>query len=237
MENRWYIQITGTESDISDVERSLKTYMWKLYRDKDGVYLTSNNLNDISDAVEVRSLAEEFIDTLNGAISYIYDDYEPIRYQSTIEYNKITGQRIVSIGPVSMSFKLRMRATLTIKGQNEPMETSVEKWLKVSKKSEAVRSVLHYYNNPNWWNLYKIYEVIKEDLGGDAKIRSKQFATKKEISSFTGTANSRLLLGDEARHADSKNQGPQTPINLAEARRWIKNLSQKWIDEKLNKKG
>ncbi|MDP9458250.1 MAG: hypothetical protein M3Q60_21300 [Actinomycetota bacterium] len=48
-------------------------------------------------------------------------------------------------------------------------------------------------------------------------------------SRFTGTAQSREELGDEARHASEKYKPPTNPMSLNEARAFVKSVIRAWI--------
>jgi hypothetical protein len=62
--------------------------------------------------------------------------------------------------------------------------------------NQRVKDVLHYLSNPpDFFNLYKILEVITKDLGKRSKnkgfrlIEKRGWATKKDLDAFNNTAN------------------------------------------------
>jgi len=73
------------------------------------------------------------------------------------------------------------------------------------------RALLHI-REPNWWNLFKVYEIIKEEVGGDKEIQKTGWVTKEELSLFWQTAQSWEALGDAARHADKKYKAPENTM-------------------------
>ena len=85
----------------------------------------------------------------------------------------------------------------------------------------------------NWINLYKIYEIVDKDAGKIKKIhRIEQWITKKKISDFKQTANSKRAIGDDARHGVDDNDPPKEPMSLSEAKALIMTLLQKWLQWK-----
>jgi hypothetical protein len=233
MENRWYIQLIGEELDFNDIERSLKNYRWNLYKEQDEVFITNEDLDETNDSKEVKSHAEEFVDILNGALKCLYGDYNTVLVATIVEFDKITGDRKKNVFVKVKRSRPRIRVNLSIQEKRKPNATTIEKWLNIAEENDSVRLVLHFYKQPSWWNLYKIYEIISEDIGTENKLKKKMYVSANELSRFTGTAQSRKHIGDEARHAANKYKGHLNPMILDEAKRLIKQVFEKWIDEKL----
>jgi len=66
-------------------------------------------------------------------------------------------------------------------------------------------------------NLFRVCEMIRADVGGEAQIVQRRFATKKQINRFTNSLDNPALIGDKARHAVRKTQPPKKPMSLPEA--------------------
>jgi hypothetical protein len=81
-----------------------------------------------------------------------------------------------------------------------------------------------------WDNLYKVHEVMKEDVGaGEIKVH---FPNGCRLETFTRTANARRAAGDGARHGHEKNEPPKNPMSLAEARDLIRGWLAHWLASK-----
>ena len=85
----------------------------------------------------------------------------------------------------------------------------------------------------DWSNLYKIYEVIREDMRGKQRIISEGWTSNVRIDAFTGSANNSVVSGDAARHGRMKSFTPSTTMTLSEARSFIKMLTQRWLSERI----
>lgn len=98
----------------------------------------------------------------------------------------------------------------------------------------------------DWVNLYRIYEIIWEDMP-KGRIHAAGWATNKEIDTFTRSANDPAITGDLARHGKiSKGKkktprktkphksAPQSAMSLAMARHLIKRLLRAWLSHKVN---
>ena len=61
--------------------------------------------------------------------------------------------------------------------------------LLASLKDEGIAKVLRLLDRQHdWTNLYRIFEVIREDTGGEREIAAKGWATLGDINAFTGSA-------------------------------------------------
>ena len=77
----------------------------------------------------------------------------------------------------------------------------------------------------DWVNLYRIYEVISEDMGG---------LTGKEIKKiFKGSANNSNVTGDYSRHGKMNVGTPEETMRLADAQHLIKLKVREWIYKKI----
>ena len=91
-----------------------------------------------------------------------------------------------------------------------------------SRTAGSSSQVFHFYSQPlSWVTLYKIYEIIRDNIREKKII---QILTKNELSRFTGTAQSRGQIGDDARHAAKKFIGHPQPMTIEEANELIKKL-------------
>jgi hypothetical protein len=81
----------------------------------------------------------------------------------------------------------------------------------------------------SWFNLYKVFEIIRDECIGEESLVARNFIPKRDLKRFTQSAQSRELLGDEARHASRKYKPPEIPMTIDEARRLIKQLFSKWV--------
>jgi hypothetical protein len=84
--------------------------------------------------------------------------------------------------------------------------------------------------DPSWGELYKAFEVVQGDVG---KIEGHGWASEREITRFTRTANHQAAAGREARHARMAQIPPRDPMTLEEGRVLIRRIVSSWIGAKL----
>ena len=243
---RTLIQLTGEELDIIDIQSNLRTSEWKIIKDQDEYNLTSDFLNSITDHEEIKSKVRQFLDVTNGASNIIHGNHKKVSLGAIIQIDE-QGRKIISVS-ITESITIRSRAygELRASGDTNVYPTTVETWLIKADKHESVRDVLHFFNEITWWNLYKVYEIIKDDLIG-VDLNHKKRIIKKDIeeifkkrgitnfnkiNDFTNVAQSRELLGDSARHATYKIKVPDIGMTLNDAHAIIRNLFDEWIKMK-----
>lgn len=109
--------------------------------------------------------------------------------------------------------------------------------------AKALRIFSH---DSDWVNLYRIYEIIREDLP-KGRIHAAGWATSKEIDIFTRSANDPAITGDFARHGkisrgkkkssrqtQRNKSAPPDAMSLALARHLIGRLLRAWLSHKVN---
>ena len=112
---------------------------------------------------------------------------------------------------------------------------SGESWIEIAERDKEVDEGLHYfaYDIPNWFDLVRIYEVIRDDVGGgqknygEKKIKESGWVEKTEISRFLSTAHQQ-----RHRYARSNKGRHSNPMSLLEAESLIRELLEYWLRSK-----
>ncbi|MFC5196604.1 hypothetical protein ACFPH8_14775 [Bizionia hallyeonensis] len=224
-----YVGLIGDSMDIQDLDYILNDDNWKINFIENKYLLSSSFLDSINSEYEILLKAKQFLDILNGAAKAIYNNHIYITANTVYtinEQNKLQGTAFMSGKSTGRS---RFRATLTIESNEKVSENKYQKWIDKAKTDSNVREILHYFNNQDWWNLYKIYEIIRKDL---KKSGMSNLVSKNEISRFTRTANDNKIIGEKARHATYDNESHNNPMDINSARKFILDYFEKWIELK-----
>ena len=83
-----------------------------------------------------------------------------------------------------------------------------------------------------WVGLYRTYEVVEHDVGGQKVLESRGWTPAGSIGRFKHSANSVTVAGDDARHGKETTEPPSVPMSLDEARALIDGLLRGWIESK-----
>ncbi len=136
----------------------------------------------------------------------------------------------------SITARSKTSANLTVTTSNGTQQvasrpSNVESLLNLAKDDKAVADALHFFRENTWISLYKVYEIIRDDVGKKDEIIRTGWVGK-ELNRFTYTAQSRAALGDAARHAAKKFQPPPKPMPFHEAESLIRGVLLSWFHSK-----
>ena len=135
-----------------------------------------------------------------------------------------------------------LKTTITITSNNAEIsdKTKNEKLLQYAIENEPMQKAIVNFNDISdeniCFNLYKIYELIQQDLGQNSYnvLLKKINISKNQIKKFRKTVNNSELTGKKARHAKTKNN-LDNGISLDECNSLIEKLLKGYNEFKLNK--
>ncbi len=73
------------------------------------------------------------------------------------------------------------------------------------------------------------WKIVCDAAGGAHAVVINGWAFERDRSRFTGTAQSREELGDDARHTSERYRAPQDPMTLREAQDFVRSVIRSWI--------
>jgi hypothetical protein len=80
-----------------------------------------------------------------------------------------------------------------------------------------------------WFDLYKVYEIIRANVGNEAALRAKNWVPASDLKAFTASANLPAVSGAAARHARASTGAPKQIMDLRQARTMINLLVVAWL--------
>jgi len=229
----WVVTLSG---DVHTLEELLKVFNSPeicIQKDHDAFVLKSKDFADLISDDQVREHTTEILISLNGAAKLALGSCSPIKIEH-ISKIRDDGTRHVYISATS-SIMSSVTCSITIIHRDGTIEEDcpaapVIHWMALSKRDEHVKRALHLIENDfeTWDGLYKVYEVIQEDVGN---IPEKGWCTEAELKRFKQTANSPEALGVDARHGKMI-PAPPDPMSLSSAESFIRRLMSAWLKEK-----
>ncbi len=212
------IELNGECSDINNLATLLDSETWEINESETKHYLCSSVFDHLVKSREVIAIADKYLDHLNG-IACIYDfNHTEVKSGSLTRVDQHNKQHV---------FFFPETGHFTIQSGTPPPSG---KWIEKANKYEKVSDALRYFKKISWLNLYKVYEVISDDVGLEVVYG---YVGKSNIKLFTHNANNQKATGDDARHAVNKNLPPKKMLSLKEAHFLIKELFEKWIATKI----
>jgi hypothetical protein len=225
MKSKGKVKLIGQEIDLKKAADYFKTTQFSISKAEDEYFICSDKFNDIKSTNEISKIANSFLEKINGILKLKFQGFNTIALDSLFIFEDENG----------ISKIAAMRATLSGRGDLTAIPNStgdeVENHINQTEKlinDLIATEVFHFYSQPtSWINLYKIYEIIRDNIGDKRII---QILSKNELSRFTGTAQSRDKIGDDARHSSKKYSGHADPMTIEEANELIKKLIIKWAE-------
>ncbi len=235
----WQVRLSGDKHDLSDLIKYIKSERITIKQIDDFFYLYCKDFVS-EDPNFIHQESERIIGQINGAAILFFGpkNFTPFGFDF-ITHLKPDGSKH-SYGFLSSTINVRSRviAEVTVidsegnEVQQESLSNSLTEWVTISLDNKDVADALHFFRQPRWFNLYKIYEIIRDDMNGEDLLLRSNFVPKKDIKRFTQSAQSRELLGEEARHASRKYRPPEVPMGIDEAMSLIKQLFTNWAYSK-----
>lgn len=235
---KWEVQINGDAFDLKELSKSLIDDELRVVEKKRKYFLESNRFEDLTNSEEVASLAADILKVLTGAVRLSLGGRTPLHVANTARVRPDGGRDVF----VTLSDSIHVRATIGVEitrsdGKKEVIHPahSVPGWIKLGLTDQNIAKALRLLGTDehNWVSLYRLYEVIKEDVGGQRKIVNNGWATNTSINRFKHTANSPGAVGDDSRHGNESTTPPSDPMDIGEARALVEIILHNWLRSKI----
>jgi hypothetical protein len=233
----WRVTLSGEDSDLEELSKSFHSDNLKIWKDKDNYILSSSDFNGIAEAKIILKKSEEILAFINAGSKTIQDLQKPIDVSGveSLDENDRSTQHIF---PESIPLVSKMgRSTVLIDGKVEETRIYEElpNFVLLAMQDRNVAAVLNYLNTGSTEiaTLYKIYEIIRTNVGGDKSMRDNGWASMSQFKSFRTTANSPSAMGYKARHGVWSEQKLKNPMSLSEAESLILHLVKCWLNSKI----
>ena len=228
---KWLVLLDVKKSDfdnLSNLRRSSDEF--SLITVNSEYYLTSSHWESLTNASDVHGEATKLLEDISAVAMIHFTGFPLLKPDIICQVDEEGKRQRWRAGSATLT---RRPASFSIKlegGQDIIPILEWESWMKLAEEDEIVKNVFRQITEfePNWINLYKVYEIVKKDAG---KKKIEQW-TKNKISQFTHTANSQSAIGDDARHGVDRNDPPKEPMSLSEAKALIRNLLKQWLQWK-----
>lgn len=232
----WKVNLSGDSYLLQCLSSNIiQTGELKIFEDDGHFYLTNKEFENLTSVDEVRNLAKEIIEMINGISFLLFGK------KGTIFSNSISKQNDVG-GYNQFVFPETVILNLTV---NQPSNSSTNEDgslsyssplsltqnLLLSAKTNSKKATIFRLlssGNIDWVSLYRLYEVIYSDIGDQIF----SWTNKNTIKNFKHTCNSISAIGDDCRHGLEKENPPKNPMSLIEAQNLIKLIINKYLEIK-----
>jgi hypothetical protein len=234
---KWRVNVTGDPWHL----KTLAGLNVGVTEEGGGFVLRGPEFDALTDAGAVRERAVELVDALNALGWYADHDFEPVSIGAVIGDDGTNTISVFVADTLRLGERLQAQVIDRATGQPippPPPPAFYAKAFDLALRDDAVRRALHFLAPPVVpGDLYKVYEVIRDDMGGKwtgkAAILNKGWATPDELKRFRGV-HYPSVFGDEARHGvdEVSPPPPSNPMSFPEAQAFLSRLLAHWIDSK-----
>jgi hypothetical protein len=223
---------SGNAHDIDYILKHLSPVGIQVEKDNTG-YLVLSHEGGEEQLQELR----EVVTLINGLSCLELDSRTPLR----INHCEVVSDEGVRLFIVEATEEFHVREFIEIEVKEGESSSCIslpgdrlDGGFELAMRDDAVKNVFRLLADADfsWVNLYRVYEIVRADLGGEKELVSKGWANKKTLSLFTHTANSFSAIGGEARHAAEQNDPPPHPMTHGAAKALVTLLVHEWLNEK-----
>ncbi len=233
----WKVELFGDAFDLDELTLAMSNTEPSVEKTPRGYFLKSAIFEGLTSINEVEAAALELLPVLNGICKLLLGTRNPIEIAGFTK--TVPGQpREVYVSIEEKGFSRDSFSTTTLKSDGSVESTHqadpVAPWIGIAVKDESVAKVFRILNVPqvSWSELYKIFEVIEQDVKGSTSIVNLGWASSKSMRRFKHTANSPSATGDLSRHGVDQGMPPAAPLSISEAQALIYSLIHNWLQAK-----
>lgn len=236
--------LEGHQFDLQDLAEMLSHGNVRVLHDpdEDAYYLIAPEIDQPPQPGRFDIPAKQLLPTINGLGRARRDDFEPVKLAD--RYTDHDGRTHTRLAPATAQMRLRGGAAAVVIGRDgQRLPSPPSPWpqrLALAETNQQVARVLRILGrdeNPDWYDLYKVHEIVRHDIGartvaaGRREIKSLGWATESQDRAFTESANRYDVSGEAARHAVDRHPEPASDtMTISEGRAYIANLATQWLD-------
>ena len=164
---KWLVRLKGEKFDLEDLPALLQSLELTIIEENGFYYLQSCEFESLTSADEVHKQGTALIKILNGVAKLHRDKFRDVSEDgiTCIEDGGSLHHHVHLSGTLTMRAKLSANAIVTTPNGTERVGPSnIETWIGVAKKCKPVADALHFFGEDTWGDLYKVYEIIKDDV-------------------------------------------------------------------------
>lgn len=239
----WQVQLEGDVSDLEFLAQNSLAGPCKVVRDGPQRYLyESDSFQHCSASEEVLKRAVDELAVLSGILKLERNAREGLRPGAVYRPNANGGQDIFGHLRESVQTRVEVGSLGLVVADDSgqvitrpPPVSRVESLSKLSSADASVAKALRLLSANDamtWVGLYRIYEVIEDDIGGQHKLEKLGWGTPEDLKRFKHSANSVQVGGDNSRHGKEHQAPPKNPMKLEDAERYVILMIDDWLAHK-----
>lgn len=242
-DGQWEVSVRGPEGDMRYLAKHFASPpICIVASEVDQDYLLRmDGFGACADSSEVLAMAERQLTVLTGILKLERNPQGPL--EAGAVFRRRNGGRDIFVHvreALQATFQVGdVEVTVTdAEGNVVPSPVVPARAVRIAElcmTEKAVEKVMRLRAAPDagtWVGLYRIYEVVASDAGGEDVLTARSWSSGQEQRRFRHSANSITVAGDDARHGKELTDPPTHPMTLDEASGYVERLIRRWLDSK-----
>lgn len=225
----WRLVVSGNKTVLRKLADSSAHPHWRVVEDKGEFLLESPEIQHAQSFEAVEEIVQSVLQQINGSLVLANIGHGPLT--ADIQQIGPNGKRTLFLKG-EITARSSLSAVLTVIGPDGTIQKGESPgdliWRTLSKgeaHKEVSRALRLLTKGSDLFNLYRVYEIIREDAGGEKEIAARGWAPRKQLVLFRRSAQLE-------RHGVSRGQPPSEPMTLKNARRLVHGLCRRWVASK-----
>jgi hypothetical protein len=243
-DRRWEVQLLGDSSDLEHLERCFGagTRIVRADQQNAGHLYWSSTFEGCSQSEQVLKIASDDLVVLSGILKLVGHSHQNLRTGAVYKHRP-DGNRDIYVH-LSDSIHVHARAgdisvsITNLDGNLVQQPNPVPRTVAISAltvQDASVEKVMRLFASAEartWVGLYRIYEVIEGDVGGEYAMRKLAWISESDLKRFKHSSNSVTVAGDAARHGKELNNPPSDPVTREEVTAFVILIIHAWLEAK-----
>jgi hypothetical protein len=236
---RWKVRLIGSEIGLKYLSKSFSDDP-EIFAEEDEFYIQCSKFERLSEASEVRAAARKLVRTIRS-----FGEKDSIRVEnleaSDVHETLDDGTKHIDVQRGDDTIQVRSSTRIAKVYEDGPKETifpSADRTYERTQQAledEKVQVLVGIRSRgSSWVNLYRIYEYVQDNIGGDRNIVERGWWSNEQKDRFKRTANSREAIGNEARHGTERIPSPSEPMSHYRAIYLVDELVENWLRHRKN---
>lgn len=224
----WKVFLHGNSSDLSLLTQRFQNEP-QIVKEGDDFVLMSSKFEGIQEAKVVRETGREIFERILGTFQLNQSLFGKAYVGGVAKENEDGTQDLWVWAEPAAGRVVATGATLGNQGKRTSMSRS-EKQMELADQCSIIDHLLLLWSgNIDWFTLYKIYELIEENIE-EENVYKTNWTSRNKLKHFRRTANDRSAAGiKESRHYNTHNDDYDDPMSIGEAEKYIRHLSNCWL--------
>ena len=234
------VQVVGDSSDLAFLARNFTSGRLRVLRAPrdEGFVVESDDFAQADSPESVTEKANNHLAVLSGVLRMERGAVRSLTSNAAIRLHSDGRQEAFLYVHDIVGVRAEVSVDVVRDGESVPIVQPKSRAVKIIELALSDAAVSKAYrllgkDATSWVGLYRVYETIEKDVGGQHALQRLGWVSEDEIRRFKHSANSPSVAGDESRHGAEQHRPPSNPVTVEQGASIVHRLAAAWLDHKL----